>query len=1493
MDLIPEDVETNQNTNKSPKLMKNLYKNNRHRRTKSSSGYELLEYSSKEKVKKNEDAKQNFIQLADFISNDVTTNAILKVNTNTDEKNVIIDTLEEYVSNESSRMNFMFLPTAFKNSDISGLTRKSHIGFMDRSFQQYKKNLSSNYMNLLNLNQIEEELMSEENMGSQYSRRKSKNSGSIVVKNTDNKTEINPTSVTENQKQGIRDPQNVSKFKTSFQEISLSNNCDSKNHESDFKSIVKTDCLVNENDGSASFNNKLKSCEKLFKTNYDIYHFNNNLDDSEHNRKRVMKLEVHHNKTVSANTQVHYEQITDTQLQHRHCSSLNLNKDTLSRNNDANYLYGHNKGSEECEQDKYLVKENAISKEENQENPQSNEHFNNEKSFRKDTDKNDFDDPSYNDRLKKSYGDQEMTEEIQLYNKSEQFQLEDLVNLEDESNRINSLIIARRNSKQVKKYSLIDEKDFFSNKDSASKVNKLKSHHMRNRSNCDYDWLANQNKQQSKQRINESFKNNDFDNSLNKDTMMTQNTSELDSEMFKSNFIDENVNKICSLTKEKNDQNNIYLNKVKKNNNQEFFPHKKSGSVIESKREKLSKNESTSRKEKKSVKKQQKFENSDFRHDQVQEFKLYNSKNRNYHCNQEEETKQFNDPNELEEDFAFSEGYPNIYMKKFDTKATTPDEILVDESETNAIERKSWAYVHSNKNDKNSHARRGNFTTTSGNANLQKKHKRVCSNYVGSIVTNQSGGKLQAFLEDKRIKNQSEKEKRVNLFSEIRAKKGVKKAPQLKLDDYVMNLTNPGFSATNRSQKVKKINFNENYLHKEYSSNINQTKEDNDQQNDTNCQIYNEDIQAPSQTKKGCHRRTVSDNPTYSQVKKFATKNGTFVQPNCGSTKSKVQNLNSVFGNNNTVMSYLNQSTPSKIKEFKNSIKSNNNNIGYISNETKSRHSKNSWSTSNDLPLKNLSKIGSSLLNKPSSKGTQNMRTSDATNNNTIKVSEETDLEKSIINKKKLQMNLDGATTNLQSNSVNIEVNNASTRKNNKTHTNVKTLQKVSKEDSKSFQEANLLKNNNKTNEKLQNKNNLSTLKKIKDLQYISLNTNKISFGDYKSGNNKRVNQEAQSDLKYSKTDSNQKHILTKVLDDEQSNKNISLFQKSKVEKICSIYNNHHASLYSNTAKHTNNNMDSDFQLCNKTNEGVSEEMNCASSNRNQEKRQALKKIQKIPVNTFRQKKQGSWSISLGSQGQANQFLKSTLNKDDSMIVILSKKVKELEKTLQESSTKIKTLEIKNNVLTEKLSKINDQKVWFLNKKPEKGNCKSSRNEKFEKLINSIDKNYHSFQESNEKMSCATEDDASYYHLMLSSGNREECNNSKSNKQENQLTISNQKTLEDHAGTFEKNTTNSSNEHASLFQKDKKKQKKKKFIDIEKLGLLKNDKYLALREKNRFIDKDKLKLWDKGNSKELSLNTLNNAYNQKRSDLNHHLIQTNKDQKTGTKNTIKDEITLN
>ena len=150
-------MDTKQDSNKakeesdiSQNRLKNIYKNKRHRRTKSSSGYELLEYSSKvdAKKKQEEEARNNFIQLADNIGNDITTNALNKVNTNTEEKNVNIDTLEEYVSNESSRMNFMFLPSAFKNNtNTSGLTRKSQLGFMDRSFQQYKKNLSSNYMN--------------------------------------------------------------------------------------------------------------------------------------------------------------------------------------------------------------------------------------------------------------------------------------------------------------------------------------------------------------------------------------------------------------------------------------------------------------------------------------------------------------------------------------------------------------------------------------------------------------------------------------------------------------------------------------------------------------------------------------------------------------------------------------------------------------------------------------------------------------------------------------------------------------------------------------------------------------------------------------------------------------------------------------------------------------------------------------------------------------------------------------------------------------------------------------------------------------------------------------------------------------------------------------------------------------------------------------------------------------------------------------------------
>lgn len=84
---------------------------------------------------------------------------------------------------------------------------------------------------------------------------------------------------------------------------------------------------------------------------------------------------------------------------------------------------------------------------------------------------------------------------------------------------------------------------------------------------------------------------------------------------------------------------------------------------------------------------------------------------------------------------------------------------------------------------------------------------------------------------------------------------------------------------------------------------------------------------------------------------------------------------------------------------------------------------------------------------------------------------------------------------------------------------------------------------------------------------------------------------------------------------------------------------------------------------------------------------------------------------------------------------------------------------------------------------------------------------------------------------------------------------SNLKTLDDLL-TLEKVTTNSSGTQDCVLRKDKKK-KKKKFIDIDKFGIINNDKYMALKEKNNFIDKDKLKLWGKGPSKDLSLNTLN------------------------------------
>lgn len=84
---------------------------------------------------------------------------------------------------------------------------------------------------------------------------------------------------------------------------------------------------------------------------------------------------------------------------------------------------------------------------------------------------------------------------------------------------------------------------------------------------------------------------------------------------------------------------------------------------------------------------------------------------------------------------------------------------------------------------------------------------------------------------------------------------------------------------------------------------------------------------------------------------------------------------------------------------------------------------------------------------------------------------------------------------------------------------------------------------------------------------------------------------------------------------------------------------------------------------------------------------------------------------------------------------------------------------------------------------------------------------------------------------------------------------SNLKTLDDLL-TLEKVTTNSSGTQDCVLRKNKKK-KKKKFIDIDKFGIINNDKYMVLKEKNNFIDKNKLKLWVNGPSKDLSLNTLN------------------------------------
>lgn len=87
---------------------------------------------------------------------------------------------------------------------------------MDRSFQHYKKHLSSNYMNMLNLNQIDEELISEENMGSLYSRRRSKTSTSVILKNKiDQKTNNGDSNKEINRGESLldRSPSPKSKFK--------------------------------------------------------------------------------------------------------------------------------------------------------------------------------------------------------------------------------------------------------------------------------------------------------------------------------------------------------------------------------------------------------------------------------------------------------------------------------------------------------------------------------------------------------------------------------------------------------------------------------------------------------------------------------------------------------------------------------------------------------------------------------------------------------------------------------------------------------------------------------------------------------------------------------------------------------------------------------------------------------------------------------------------------------------------------------------------------------------------------------------------------------------------------------------------------------------------------------------------------------------------------------------------------------------------------------
>ena len=196
------------------------------------------------------------------------------------------------------------------------------------------------------------------------------------------------------------------------------------------KSPVNTDSMMKDDiEASGLYNSHQRSSENMFKSDFHLYQSNKNLEDSDPKVEVPKSIVIHHNKTASANTAVQYNQIVN--MQHRNCNSLNLNKN-LQSNIDSNILYDHHKGSEETDHKKTLTPEDLTIKEETGNSPQI------ENLEIKDTDKNLCQESSYIEITKKSFVEQEITEDIELYNKSEKFQREDLINLEDESNRINS-----------------------------------------------------------------------------------------------------------------------------------------------------------------------------------------------------------------------------------------------------------------------------------------------------------------------------------------------------------------------------------------------------------------------------------------------------------------------------------------------------------------------------------------------------------------------------------------------------------------------------------------------------------------------------------------------------------------------------------------------------------------------------------------------------------------------------------------------------------------------------------------------------------------------------------------------------------------------------------------------------------------------------------------------------------------------------------------------